>query len=236
MLSVVLTGADSFTYSNPIVKRANLYYKKKEYKKSLKYFLKAGDEVKEQEAANFNIASAYYKMNDFENALKHFGQAFSGSDDEFNARVLFNMGNCYFRQGELKEAYERYKSALKLQPDNRDAKYNLEFALSMLEENRQKKSGKTKKNKRDANKRFGSLNEKNNAGGSDGRQKNQIDNEDFKDNTNFNDDFDTRDDLEDISKEAAMRILNTMTEQVVVRVPTRKEHLTKKGEENEKDW
>jgi tetratricopeptide (TPR) repeat protein len=40
---------------------------------------------------------------------------------------VYNLGNSAYRQGRLEEAVELYKRALELDPDDRDAKFNLEF-------------------------------------------------------------------------------------------------------------
>jgi Ca-activated chloride channel family protein len=233
-----LAGADAFTYSNPIVKRGNLYYKKGKHSKSLEMYLKAAKSVKDEKSVNFNIGSACYKTNDFENALKYFERSLKTADNIFNAKVMFNMGNCYFKEGELIKAYDKYKASLKLDPVNRDAKYNLEFVLSMIEKNKKRKSDRQGDKQRNSRKRSGKLQ----AGGDpnfysgDKKQDEMMGKEDFDSKINFSDNFDSRDDLDEISKNDALQILSALTEQVIMRTPMREDPLTKKGEYNEKDW
>jgi len=232
----VMLGVDAFTYSNPVVKSGNMYYKNKDYKKSLKQYLGAENELKDKKKIYSNIAGAYYKMNDFDNALKHYELALDGDDSEFNAKIIFNMGNCYFKAGDLQKAYDRYKASLRLNSADMDTKYNLEFVLSMMDKNKKnvpKRKGANDKVSRKNNGNMNNDNRKNPP--NDGKKSNEIGSDDFNKNNDFGD-FTLRDDLEEVTKNDALRILSTLTEQVIVRTPMRKESLTKRGEENEKDW
>lgn len=50
-----------------------------------------------------------------------------------DASVLqYNIGNAYFKSGEVARAILSYERALKLDPSNKDARYNLEFANSQI--------------------------------------------------------------------------------------------------------
>ena len=52
-----------------------------------------------------------------------------------SATVYYNLGNAYYKQGELAQAILNYERALRLQPTHKDAKYNLEFAKSRITDN-----------------------------------------------------------------------------------------------------
>ncbi|MFC1855703.1 tetratricopeptide repeat protein [Thermodesulfobacteriota bacterium] len=98
MLCFILAGADTFMYSNPIVKKANIYYKNKKFKKSLQLYLKAEKKLEDKKMISFNLANAYYKTNDFDSAIKHFESSLRDNDDTFNAKIMFNIGNSYFKK------------------------------------------------------------------------------------------------------------------------------------------
>lgn len=51
------------------------------------------------------------------------------------AVVYYNLGNAYFKQGELAQSILAYERALRLRPTYSDAKYNLEFAQSRITDN-----------------------------------------------------------------------------------------------------
>ena len=46
--------------------------------------------------------------------------------------IFYNLGNAYYRQGNLAKAIVNYERALKLDPTNRDARANLEFVNSKI--------------------------------------------------------------------------------------------------------
>lgn len=74
-----------------------------------------------------NLGSAYYKMRDYPEADRAFAAAALSSDATLQQQALYNLGNSAYRQGRLPEAVELYKAALELDPDDEDAKFNLEF-------------------------------------------------------------------------------------------------------------
>lgn len=51
------------------------------------------------------------------------------------AIAYYNLGNAYFKMGELSQAILAYERCLRLEPSNRDAKYNLQFAQSRITDN-----------------------------------------------------------------------------------------------------
>ena len=52
-----------------------------------------------------------------------------------NSEVYYNLGNAYFKQGELAQSILAYERCLRLDPRNKDAKYNLAFAQSRIIDN-----------------------------------------------------------------------------------------------------
>ena len=51
------------------------------------------------------------------------------------AEVYYNLGNAYFKQGELAKAILAYERALRLQPSFDDAKHNLQYAQAQIVDN-----------------------------------------------------------------------------------------------------
>jgi tetratricopeptide (TPR) repeat protein len=52
-----------------------------------------------------------------------------------SAEAYYNLGNAYFKQGELAHAILSYERALRIKPSYKDAKYNLKFAQSRIIDN-----------------------------------------------------------------------------------------------------
>lgn len=47
-----------------------------------------------------------------------------------SAALYYNLGNAYYRTGKIAASILNYERALKLDPNNKDAKYNLELVNS----------------------------------------------------------------------------------------------------------
>jgi len=103
-------------------------YHKEDYDKALNSFIDAQIESPEDARLKYNIANAHYKTRNYDEAIKSYlDVAFTAQDISLEEKSYYNLGNCFYRQGKLPEAVEYYKKALDLDPEDQDAKYNLEF-------------------------------------------------------------------------------------------------------------
>ena len=85
----------------------------------------------------YNSANAYNRQSQIEAALAQTEQALKTADPELAARAWYNLGNAFFDAEQWPQAVEAYKESLRLQPDDLDAKHNLELALQKLQEQEQ---------------------------------------------------------------------------------------------------
>ena len=53
------------------------------------------------------------------------------------ARLAYDQGNVLYRSGELEAALESYRTALRTDPDDEDARFNYELTLRQLEQGQQ---------------------------------------------------------------------------------------------------
>jgi Ca-activated chloride channel homolog len=91
----------------------------------------------------YQAGNAYYRMRRYEDAAVRYRLAATGPRDVRQPSV-FNLGNSLVRAAEeapergqlLLDAIAAYEEALRLDPGDRDAKWNLELALKRLEEDR----------------------------------------------------------------------------------------------------
>ena len=75
-----------------------------------------------------NVGAARYRLGDFAGATEAYQQAASAATDpELKERALYDLGNSMFRQGQLEESVKAYEAALAIDPEDEDARYNLEF-------------------------------------------------------------------------------------------------------------
>lgn len=112
-----------------IVALGNNQFTMKNYSSAEKTYLKALEANKDSMELNFNYACALYKREQFDFALKYFHKAFERSDYNIRGRIFFNVGNTYYKLGQLKKASDMYKEALKLNPKDEGARHNLAFCI-----------------------------------------------------------------------------------------------------------
>lgn len=87
-------------------------------------------------AVRFNAGNSLYRMKQYNEAARSWREAMSGPD-RLRQEAYYNMGNAFVRAAEdanalsgyLDRAIIAYEEALRLDPSDRDAKWNLELAL-----------------------------------------------------------------------------------------------------------
>ena len=77
----------------------------------------------------YNSGNAHYRTAEYEEALQSYDESLRHAGGELRSRGFFNRGNTAFQQEQYPEAVEAYKEVLRMNPDNEDAKHNLELAL-----------------------------------------------------------------------------------------------------------
>jgi Ca-activated chloride channel homolog len=126
------------------VRRGNKDFENKQYQQAEIQYRKALEKNSESEAADFNLGNALYKQNQFDVAASRYAAlAAKQADRQSLSRRYYNLGNALYKSGKYKESIEAYKQALRQNPNDLDAKHNLQLAMKKLEEeNRQNQQDK----------------------------------------------------------------------------------------------
>lgn len=80
----------------------------------------------------FTQANANYAEGNYKQATEQYQQMIA---QQPSAEAYYNLGNAYFKQGELAQSILAYERALRIEPSNKDAKHNLLFAQSRIVDN-----------------------------------------------------------------------------------------------------
>ena len=131
-------------------------YNQKKYSDAEVNFKKGMDKDPKSFEAHFNLGDAYYKEGQYDQSLKQYYSSLElTKDPSRKASTYHNIGNSLLKAKKIKESIEAYKNALKINPNDMDTKYNLSYALSLLNNHQnQKKNNQQNKNqnKNDKNK------------------------------------------------------------------------------------
>lgn len=244
------------TFFNPqperkVAREALNYHKQKKYLLADSFNRKAISINKNFGEAYYNKGNSNYEMDSFRLAAEDFKNAASLlQNPNEKAKALHNLGNSYLKQRNYNEAIEAYKNALKANPNDRDTKYNLEYAKAMLKnnppKNNDKNDKKNDKDKKDNQQKQGDKKQEKNKGAD--KQKQQQNNKDDKNKDNQGKDGDGKKGEKDkqgqqpkpgkISKEQADRMLKNLRaeEQKTKQNADKKNILVTRSKSVDKDW
>lgn len=110
-------------------------YEEGDYQKALDHFRSAQLSKPDSPTIRHNAALTIYRMNDFEKSIAELEKAYEIAADPLEkGDIQYNMGNAWFMQDSLQRSIMHYQKALELNPENTDAKYNLELARALIKE------------------------------------------------------------------------------------------------------
>lgn len=120
------------------VREGNKQYEDGNFSEAEVQYRKALTEDPKSYKGKFNLGDAMYEQKNFDESGKLFNElAESNASNEVKSGANYNMGNSLMSASKYKEAIEAYKQALRQNPDDQDAKYNLEYARKKLIEQQQ---------------------------------------------------------------------------------------------------
>ena len=131
------------------LREGNSYYRQKQFEKAEGAYLRALKDDPSSSRDKFNLANTPQQLGKKEEALKAFTElAGTVKEKEIKAGAWYNKGVLLSQQKKLEESIDAYKNALRLNPDDKEARENLQKALLELK----KKNPPKKEEKKDPKK------------------------------------------------------------------------------------
>ncbi|MEO6583136.1 MAG: VWA domain-containing protein [Ferruginibacter sp.] len=128
-----------------LVKEGNVAFQKKNYPTAIAAYKKAAELNPANQAAIYNLGNALYKNGDSSKAITAYEMSVKSAKfaiDKSNS--YYNKGVVYHNSKRLPDCIEAYKSALRINPNDEDARQNLQKAL---QEQKQKQNSSSQQNK-----------------------------------------------------------------------------------------
>jgi tetratricopeptide (TPR) repeat protein len=123
---------------NKTIQKGNKLYKQGQFDKALPEYEKAVTENPKNPVPYYNLGNARFRSEDFANSEKAYDDAAGkATTQNFKQQSLYNKGVSLSKQKKLQESIEAFKQSLRLNPQDKDTRFNLEKALSELKKQQQ---------------------------------------------------------------------------------------------------
>lgn len=122
--------ADDFASRN---NQGNKLVKEGKLDEALQTYQETAVEHPNKPELDYNMANVYHMKGEFDTAATEYQDALASTTTPVAPEAYYNLGNTLFRMGQYGPAAEAYKKSLIENPDDREAKFNLELALKRLE-------------------------------------------------------------------------------------------------------
>lgn len=150
--AVILLLAFGTGFTIGEIEKGNRLYRAGKYEEAARIYQEVIKKGKAPAYVHYNLGTALLKLGRHREAQQYLQQATKEAEAELKQRAQYNLGNRYLdeaRKGQAGEettqlldaAVESYKHALRLNPNDGDAKWNLELALREREKQNQSPSG-----------------------------------------------------------------------------------------------
>ena len=155
VFALILISASVFAQAErKYIREGNTLYSDKKYAEGEIAYRKALDKKHGSSYdASFNIGTSLYKQGKYLDAATQFGGLTESTKDKDKlAKLYYNLGNSYLKADKLDECVKAYQNSLLNNPDDKDTKFNLSYAMRKLEQQKQQNKQDQNKDKKDQNK------------------------------------------------------------------------------------
>lgn len=140
LLTVLLATSLQGESTRKLVRDGNKAYRSGQYDQALAKYKAALMAGGDPSVVAYNLGNTHYALGESEAAQQAYTESMRPGRARDLSGSVYNLGNAYLQGGKMSEAISAYIEALKLNPDDEDAKYNLELARRMLNQMQQSQS------------------------------------------------------------------------------------------------
>ncbi len=134
-------------------RQGNEAYKQKDFQTAEEKYQLALLESTDYFKASYNLANNLYKQKKYKEAAESYQSLLNKENNpSVKSSLYHNLGNSQLMQKEYEKSIEAYKQALKLNPKDQNSRYNLAYAMKMLDQQNKDQQNKDQQNKDQQNK------------------------------------------------------------------------------------
>lgn len=215
ILLLIFSFINSNAQEKKLVRKGNKLYEQKRYKEAADVYQQALMKNPSYTPGLFNLGNSMYQQKQYDAARKVMeATAKAEKDKDGKGAASYNIGNTYMQEQKWEDAISAYKQALRNNPQDADAKYNLSYAQAMLK--KQQGGGgkdKNKDKKDDKNKDKDKQDNKDNKGDKKDQDKDKQGNNDKQDENEDKQDKKPQPQPSKLSEKQAEQLLNALQQE-----------------------
>jgi tetratricopeptide (TPR) repeat protein len=135
LIFILASSLTSFAQKEvKLLRQGNKQYEKGDYKDAEISYRKSFETKNDYYKGYFNLGDALYKQEKYDEAANFFNKIIQSDnvDKKVKSQAYHNLGNCLLQQKKYQESIDAYKNSLKIKPDDKETKYNLEYARKKI--------------------------------------------------------------------------------------------------------
>ncbi len=131
-----------------LTREGNNAYKEGDFETSEEKYKMALLESSDYFKARYNLANDLFKLERYKEAAEAYESlTASAPSPEIKAHIYHNLGNCQLLEKKIEESIESYKKSLRINPKDQQTRYNLSYAMELLNKQQQEEKKDDKDNK-----------------------------------------------------------------------------------------
>jgi tetratricopeptide (TPR) repeat protein len=137
---------------NNEIAKGNEAYKQDNYKAAIENYKNALRKNPADNTARFNLANALQKQNETEQSKKEYDEVIAKADiNSLKSESNYNKALAFVKEKDLQNAIKFFEESLKENPNDDDARENLQKAMNDLKKQQQQNQPQNKKQKEQQN-------------------------------------------------------------------------------------
>lgn len=138
-LWVVLPARAQRYPERSLVRKGNRAYEQQKYDRSIDRYKEAATRNPQAWEAHYNLGNALYRTEQYDKAAEALQRVAADSllDDRARSQAWYNLGEVQFKQEKLQESLQSFRSALLLNPDDEEARFNYVYVKRLIQQQEQ---------------------------------------------------------------------------------------------------